>query len=69
MDLEGIMVSEISHGVKDNYPMISCIYRIYLKNKPKNPTKLIEKVSLLLGVQRWGWGGGVGELQEDGRKT
>lgn len=40
MDLEGIMLSEVSHTEKDNY----CIIHLYMESfKRKKHTKLIEK--------------------------
>ena len=49
MDLEGIMLSEVSQTEKDKYPMISLICGIY-KNKTKN--KLIDTENRLVVAGR-----------------
>ena len=52
MDLEGIMLSEISQTEKDKYHMVSHICGIFFKN-----TKLIEKNNQICGYQKQGGGG------------
>ena len=61
MDLDGIMLSEISQTEKDKCYMISLICGIENKNKH------IEKEIRL--VVTWGGGWGEGELEEGGQKV
>ena len=49
MDLEGIMLSEISHTEIDNYLMISFICEINKQNKTKQTHKYRDQIS---GYQR-----------------
>ena len=57
MDLEGIMLNEISQTEKDKYHMTSLICGIYLKKKKKGKkTKLIETENRLVVAK----GGGQG---------
>ena len=55
MELEGIMLSEISQTEKDKYCMIS-----YMESKTSK--KLIKKKDQIYSYQRWGAvrGGGIG---------
>ena len=57
MDLEGIMLSEISHTEKDKYCMVSLTCGIF-----KKKVKLIETDSRKVVTKGWGVGGEWGEV-------
>ena len=57
MNLEGIMLSEISQTEKCKYCIISLIYGI-LKNTLKNPQKTNSYREQIFGCQKWEAKGG-----------
>ena len=63
MDLEDIVLNEISQMQKDKYHMISLICRI--KQQTQQQTKFIDREHIG-GCQKWGEG--VGEMGEGGSK-
>ena len=67
MELESIMLSEISQVVKDKYHMISPIKGIWStkQTSEKNPTRDIE-IQNRLTVNRGEWGEDVGEIRRKG---
>ena len=64
MDLEGIMLSEISQTENDKYCVISLICGIKKKTKY---TKLVEKENRLVVTRGRGWG--EGELEKGGQQV
>ena len=63
MALEVIMLSEISQIEKNKYHMISCIFRIYKKQKT---TELIDTENRLVVARGGGWE--VGQVDEGNEK-
>ena len=68
MDLEGIMLSEISQIEKDKYCMISLICGIYKYNKVVNITKKKQTHRYREQTRGYHWGEGRGEGQYRGRE-
>ena len=71
MDLEGIMLSEISETEKDKYCMISliCIIQKQNKKKKKNLSSFIDTESRLVVARSGGRGEGLGKMGEGGQKV
>ena len=64
MDLEGIMINEISEAEKDKYPDLTFIWKLKMKAKTKNWTyRYREQIG---GCQRWGW---MGKMGKGGQKV
>ena len=66
MDLEGIMLSDVSQTEEDIYCMISLIYRLQNKTN-QNKNKLIQKEIRFVATR--GWGQVKPELVEGGHKV
>lgn len=68
MDLDGIMLSEISHTQEDKYCMISLKYQIlYIKSKARK--KLTETGIRFVITRGVGVGEGVNHIEMDGNWT
>ena len=66
MDLESIMLSEISQSEKDKYHMISlvCMWNLIYKINKQSRSRLIDTENRLTAVRgKWGWWGWVKKVK------